>query len=124
MKKPFDLNTMLHRIEKAVAQYPKAAMFQLYEEGFTSVFEQLVSCVISIRTLDETTIPVSKRLFERGRTPQQIAALSLNELADLLYGSTFPHQKAETILSIANKALEEYNGELPADFDVLTSIKG
>ncbi len=124
MKKPFDLPIMLHRIEKAVAPYPKAAMFQLYEEGFTSIFEQLISCVVSIRTLDETTIPVSRLLFQKGRTPQQIATLSLTELANVMYGATFPHQKAATILSIAKKAMEEYNGELPADFKVLTSIKG
>lgn len=124
MKKPFDLNTMLQRIEKAVAKYPKAAMFQLYEEGFTSVFEQLISCIISIRTLDETTIPVSKRLFQKGRTPQQIAALSPDELAELLHGSTFAYQKAGTISGIAKKAIAEYNGNLPADFETLTSMKG
>jgi endonuclease-3 len=124
MKKPFDLHTMLSRIEKAVAKYPKAAMFQMYEEGFTSLFEQLISCIISIRTLDETTIPVSKRLFAKGRTPEQIAALSLDELAELLHGSTFSYQKAGTISGVAKKAIEEYNGVLPADFDVLTAMKG
>ena len=51
MKKPFDLKDMLQRIEKAVAPYPKAAMFELYERGYTSLFEQLVSYIISIRTL-------------------------------------------------------------------------
>ena len=124
MKKPFDLNTMLNRIEKAVAKYPKAAMFQLYEEGYTSIFEQLISCIISIRTLDETTIPVSKHLFAKARTPKQIAALPLDELAELLHGSTFDYQKAGTISGIARKAIEEYNGELPADYDVLTAMKG
>lgn len=124
MKKPFDIETMLQRIEKAVAPYPKAAMFQLYEEGFNSVFEQLISCIVSIRTLDETTIPVSKRLFLKGRTPKQIAVLSLDELSGLLHGSTFAYQKAGTILGIANKAMDEYNGELPADYDILTAMKG
>ena len=115
---------MLSRIEKAVVPYPKAAMFQLYEEGFTTIFEQLISCIVSIRTLDETTIPVSKNLFAKGRTPEQIAALSLDELAGLLHGSTFSYQKAGTILSAAKKAIEEHNGELPASYEVLTSIKG
>ena len=124
MKKPFDLNTMLNRIENAVAKYPKAAMFQLYEEGFTSLFEQLISCIISIRTLDETTIPVSKRLFAKARTPEQIASLSMNELDELLHGSTFPYQKAGTISGIAKTAIEQYNGTFPADFDVLTAMKG
>jgi endonuclease-3 len=52
MKLPFDLNVVLKRIEKAVAPYPKAAMFDLYERGYNTLFEQLISCIISIRTLD------------------------------------------------------------------------
>src|SRR5688500_17228843 len=64
-KRPYDLSDMLRRIEKAVKPFPKAAMFELYERGYTSLFEQLISCVISIRTLDETTIPVSERLFQQ-----------------------------------------------------------
>lgn len=58
MKKPFNLVIVLKRIEKAIKTYPKAAMFELYQKGYTTLFEQLISCIISIRTLDETTIPV------------------------------------------------------------------
>ena len=124
MKKDFELDEVLKRIEKAVAPYPKAAMFELYERGFNSLFEQLISCVVSIRTLDETTIPVSERLFARARTPQQILALAPGELEQLLYGSTFPGQKAATMTGIARAAVEQYNGELPADFKKLTDLKG
>ncbi len=124
MKKPFHLSTVLKRIEKAVTPYPKAAMFYLYEKGFTSLFEQLLSCIISIRTLDETTIPLSEKLFSRARTPQQLLKLSPKELEDFLYGSTFPGQKAYTMLGIAKAAVEEYGGDLPADFEKLTALKG
>ena len=112
---------MLARIEAAVSDYPKAAMFALQDEGYTSLFEQLVSCVISIRTMDETTIPVSLKLFEQARTPDAMLQLSLGEIADLLYGAIFPGQKAATILAIAQAAKE---GRLTADFESLTSIKG
>ncbi len=115
---------MLQRIEKAVASYPKAAMFQLYEEGYTSVFEQLISCIISIRTLDEVTIPVSHRLFAKARTAKEVAALEKEELAQLIHGTTFAYQKANTILNIAKEAEEQYNGDLPADYEVLTSFSG
>ena len=124
MKKPFHLPTVLKRIEKAVAPYPKAALFYLYEKGFTSLFEQLISCIISIRTLDETTIPLSEKLFSRARTPEQLLKLPPKELEDLLFGSTFPEQKAYTMLGIAKAAVEEYGGELPADFEKLTALKG
>ena len=124
MKKPFDLTEVLQRIEKAVAPYPKAAMFHLYEKGFTTLFEQLVSCVISIRTLDETTIPLSLKLFEKARTPEALLQLTPQQLEELLYGATFPGQKAYTLLGIAKAAVELYNGQLPADFDSLTALKG
>src|SRR5687768_10709631 len=66
-KLPYDLTDMLRRIEKSVKPFPKAAMFELYERGYTSLFEQLISCVVSIRTLDETTIPLSQKLFQHAR---------------------------------------------------------
>ncbi len=124
MKKPYDLDKMLQLIETAVASYPKAAMFQLYEEGFTSLFEQLISCVISIRTLDETTIPVSRRLFAKAGNAKQMAALHKDELMQLINGTTFAYQKVNTILAIAKKAEKEYDGSLPADYTVLTSFSG
>jgi endonuclease III len=124
VKLPFNLPVMLRRIEKAVAPYPKAAMFDLYERGYTTLFEQLVSCIISIRTLDETTIPVSLRLFEKARTPQALQKLAPKELEAILYGATFPGQKAYTMLGVAKAAVEEYGGALPADFEKLTSLKG
>ncbi len=84
---------MLRRIESSVAAFPKAAMFGLADEGYDSLFEQLVSCIISIRTLDETTILLSRKLFAKARRPEDILRLSMSEIADLLHGATFPGQK-------------------------------
>lgn len=120
----YPIALMLRRIEAAIKPFPKAAMFGLADEGYTSLFEQLVSCIISIRSLDETTFPLSRRLFEKARTPKQMLRLSMAEIADLLYGTTYPGQKAETILRIAELAATFPDETLPADFEVLTSIKG
>lgn len=122
MKHP--LKKMLARIEEAVKDYPKAAMFELYEQGYNTLFEQLVSCIISIRTLDETTIPLSLKLFKEARTPDALKRLGRDKIADILYGSTFPGQKADTMLAIADFALAQKSGVLPPDYDALTSIKG
>lgn len=123
-KKIFDLTLVLSRIEDAIKPYPKAAMFDLYERGFNSLFEQLISCIVSIRTLDETTIPVSLRLFEAARTPEQLLALDIPTLTQILYGTTYPDQKAYTMRGIADRIVNEFGGELPADFTTLTSLKG
>ena len=120
----FPLDTVLRRIEPAIAPYPKAAMFDLFERGYNTLFEQLISCIVSIRTLDETTIPVSLRLFDIARTPAEVAALSPDELTPLLYGTQYPDQKAHTMIGIAQRIMTEFGGTLPADFDTLTSFKG
>lgn len=124
MKQPFELTIVLSRIEEAIRPYPKAAMFDLFERGYNTLFEQLISCIVSIRTLDETTIPVSLRLFEKARTPEQLLTLDIPTLTQLLYGTTYPDQKAYTMQGIAQRIVNEFEGELPADFLTLTSLKG
>jgi endonuclease III len=124
MKENFDLDTVLERIGKATKGFPKAAMFELAERGYSSLFEQLISCIISIRTLDETTIPVSLRLFREARTPEAILKLGTGRLTALLYGSTYPEQKTQTIQGVARAAMKEFGGQLPATFDQLTALKG
>lgn len=112
------------RIREAVQKFPKAAMFKLYEDGYQSLFEQLISCLISVRTYDEVSLPVSRRLFDRARTPEEIAQLSIAEIQTLIQACTYPEQKAQQIRTIAQQILTEYQGELPADLDVLLKFKG
>ncbi|WP_234733078.1 endonuclease III domain-containing protein [Tellurirhabdus bombi] len=124
MKPDFDLDVVLTRVEEAIRPYPKAAMFELTERGYSSLFEQLISCIISIRTLDETTIPISERLFAVARTPEQFLQLDASRLTQLLYGSSYPDQKAATMLGIAQRTVDEFDGQLPADYETLISLKG
>jgi len=123
-KQAFDIDVALGRIEQAVQPWPKAALFQLAEEGYTSVFEQLLACMISIRTYDEVTLPVSRTLFARARTPAAVGALSWEELDSLISPSTFHERKANQILAIARQLEEAYDGTLPGERDVLLSFGG
>lgn len=123
-KRPFDIDLALERIEEAVRPWPKAALFQLAEEGFASTFEQLLACIISIRTYDEVTLPVSRRLFERARTPSSVSALRWEELDGLISPSTFHERKAHQILAIAREVAERFGETLPGEREVLLSFAG
>lgn len=123
-KVPFDIDIALERIEQAVQPWPKAALFQLAEEGYTSMFEQLLACIISIRTYDEVTLPVSRKLFAVARTPAAVGRLSWEELDGLISPSTFHERKANQILAIAREVDEKFGETLPGDRDVLLSFAG
>ncbi len=124
MKKPFDIDLGVERISVAVQPWPKAAMFELADSGFDSPFEQLVACMISIRTYDETTVPVAKRLFERARTPAEMLKLKPDEIDELIGKSTFHERKAAQIHEIAGRVLDEYDGQVPCDTEILQSFPG
>ena len=123
-KKSFDIRRAVKLIDEAIRPYKKAAMFELAEDGFNSAFEQLVACMISIRTFDEVTIPVVRQLFEQARTPEQMSQLSMAEIDTLIRQSTFHERKAVQILEIARRAVSEFGGELPCDEEVLQSFSG
>jgi endonuclease III len=123
-KKPFDIDSALLRIKNAVQPWPKAALFELAENGFTSTFEQLIACIISIRTYDEVTLPVSHKLFERARTPLAISKLAYEELDSIIRPSTFHERKATQILEIAHRTVDEFDGNLPCDRELLMSFAG
>jgi endonuclease-3 len=112
-KRPFDIEQAIPLLREAVRPYPKAALFELAAEGHNSVFEQLIACIISIRTMDEVTLPVARRLFAQARTPAQLAALSPKTIDDLIGACTYHEPKSHTIHTIAQRTVAELLASYP-----------
>jgi endonuclease-3 len=123
-KEPFDIDRAIQLVREAVKPFKKAAMFELADDGYDLPFEQLVACIISIRTLDEVSLPTAKRLFEVARTPKEIASLSVAQIDERIRASTFHEPKARTIRDIAQRVVEEFKGKLPCDAETLLSFRG
>ena len=124
MKVPFDIDIVMGRIQEAVRPFPKAALFELADEGYRTPFEQLLACMISIRTLDEVTLPTARRLFERARTPLAMSQLPVQTIAELIRPSTFYENKAPQIHAIACRVVADFGGIVPCEDDVLRSFPG
>ncbi len=123
-KEPFDIDVVTARIAEAVQPYPKAAMFELAQEGYNSPFEQLIACIISIRTYDEVSLPTARALFARAKTPSAMLQLTVATIDELIRASTFHERKAEQIRQIAAQLVDEFAGELPCDRELLLSFNG
>lgn len=123
-KQAFDINFVIDKLREAVRPFPKAAMFALAEEGYRSPFEQLIACILSIRTRDETSLPVARKLFQRASTPEAMRQLSVAEIEQIIQRSTFADAKAKQIWEMSDRILQEFSGELPCDFETLISFNG
>ena len=126
-KEPFDIHEAFRRLDRVCVGLPKAAMFALRDEGYASPFEQLISSLISARTLDETTLPVSRRLFAVARTPEAMASLGEADLVRLLAPVTFPEPKARDIIALSREIAAEggpEGGRVPDTVEGLTRFRG
>jgi endonuclease III len=121
-KDPFDIDLVFRLLRQATRELPKAAMFDLRDQGYDTPFEQLVAALISARTRDETTTPVCLRLFARARTAEAMAALPEAELLELLQGATFPEPKARDILALSRSIAAA--GAVPDTMEGLQALRG
>ncbi|MGL5255103.1 MAG: endonuclease III domain-containing protein [Brevinema sp.] len=87
-------------------------------------FMVLLSTILSLRTKDETTGPAALRLFEKAQTPEEIVALGADEIAKAIFPVGFYKTKSQSIVKIATILLSKYNGEVPADLDLLLTLPG
>ncbi|MBI2542305.1 endonuclease III [Candidatus Woesearchaeota archaeon] len=93
-------------------------------EKTRSPFMVLVSCLLSLRTNDKITGPVSKNLFKIADTPEKINKLPLKKLKKIIKSVNFYITKSKRIKEISKTLLEKYNGKVPGDFDELMKFKG
>ena len=87
-------------------------------------FRTLISCLLSLRTKDETTAGASERLFRLARTPARMLALSPAQIERAIFPVGFYHTKARTIRAVCRTLLECHGGRVPDDLDELLAIKG
>lgn len=87
-------------------------------------FRVLVSTVLSLRTKDETTAEASARLFREARTPQEVCNLGEKRVRDLIYPVGFYRVKAQNIIGICEKLIDQYDGRVPDSIDKLLEFRG
>ena len=83
-----------------------------------------ISCILSLRTKDETTLPASERLFALAETPQDMLKLTATRIEKEIFPVGFYKTKARTILGISQRLIDEFGGQVPNDLDTLLTFKG
>jgi endonuclease-3 len=123
-KQPFEPVRVIELLREAVKGLPEPSMFELRNRGYGSLFQQVVACMISVRTYEEVSLPASIRLFERAPTAAAVAGLSTDEIDRLISPSTFHERKAVQIQQIARTTAAEYDGMLPCEEETVLAFPG
>ena len=87
-------------------------------------FKILISCLLSLRSRDETTEKISNHLFQIADTPEKISTISLKKLEAIIYSTGHYHKKALTLKHVSKELIQRFNSKVPETQEELLSIKG
>lgn len=89
-----------------------------------SPFRVLISCILSLRTKDETTYPATERLFAKAKDPAGMLRLREASIAKLIFPVGFYRRKASQIRGISRILLGRHGGEVPRTIEELLELPG
>ncbi len=117
-----EIHEVVEILRQTVRQWEDPAVTQVAQNR--DPYRVLVSCILSLRTQDETTHQASKRLFGLASRPEEMIRLSPGRIEKAIYPVGFYRNKAKTILEISRALLEKYGGRVPAELDEILKLKG
>ncbi|MBA4347762.1 MAG: endonuclease III [Clostridiales bacterium] len=91
---------------------------------FTSPFELLVATILSAQSTDVMVNKCTQELFPVANTPEQIAAMTEEELFPYIKRCGFFNTKGRHILETARILVAEFGGEVPANIETLQTLPG
>ena len=115
-----NIDAVIGTLKPFVRQWDEPIVGRYRADPFTT----LISCLLSLRTRDETTRGASERLFRIARTPEQLLALSTAAIERAIFPVSFYRIKARTLRTVCRTLMERYEGCVPHDLDELLTIKG
>ncbi len=87
-------------------------------------FQVLISCLLSLRTRDETTAAASTRLFKLAIEPSEMLKLKPEAIESAIYPVSFYRNKTLQIIKICQRLLSAYDGKVPDKIDQLLTLAG
>ena len=91
---------------------------------FGTPYELLTATILSAQCTDVRVNMITEELFKVADTPEDMLKLGQKKLQEIIRPCGLSKTKSHNIIKTAELLLEEYNGEVPADFDALTSLAG
>ncbi|MCR5393939.1 MAG: endonuclease III [Bacteroidales bacterium] len=103
-----------------LANQPNAQTELIYHNPF----ELLVAVILSAQCTDKRVNMVTPELLRAFPTAEAMARQTADEVYEYVKSISYPHAKAEHLVAMAQRLVDDYGGEVPEDYDALLSLPG
>ena len=123
MQKPKNIEKIISLLKKEVKDFQNPVVSKIGEIQ-DDPFKVLISCILSLRTQDRTTGPISLKLFQQAGTPHKLARMPLKKIQKIIRPVNYYITKSVRIKDISKTIIEKYDGKVPDTFEKLLELKG
>lgn len=119
-----DIKNIVKKLELITKKFAPTLIEQIIDEYGKNPYLILISCLLSLRARDKTTIYVCRSLFSLAKTPQDMLKISQSKLEKIIFRSGFYKNKAKAIHDVSRAIVNKFHGKVPKTYAELISIKG
>ena len=120
----FDIEAALTAVDSAFAGWSDAPVFAFVAQHQSDPWKVLVSCILSLRTLDQVTTVVAPRLLDAAPNPAAMVALDEETIARLAYPVAFYRNKARQLRALSALLARDHAGAVPDTLEGLLALPG
>ncbi|MCL4125505.1 UNVERIFIED_CONTAM: hypothetical protein GTU68_048427 [Idotea baltica] len=87
-------------------------------------FTLLVAVLLSAQCTDERVNQVTPKLFKRARSAKKMMTVPVEEILEIIRPCGLSPTKSKAIAGLSKILVEQYDGQVPQDFEALESLPG
>lgn len=116
--------TTKDRYQQVMERFEKEMPSPKTELNYSNPFELLVAVILSAQCTDKRVNMITPPLFEAFPTAKDLADADSETVFEYIKSVSYPNNKTKSLLGMARKLVDDFNGEIPEDIDSLLTIPG
>jgi len=112
------------RYEKMVERFRKEMPTPTTELHYDNPYQLLVAVILSAQCTDKRINMVTPAFFETFPTPEALAKAAPEDVFDKIRSVSYPNNKTKSLLGMARKLVDDFDSNVPDDFERLLSLPG
>lgn len=116
--------TKKERYNNVIGWFEQNAHSSETELDYKDNYQLLVAVILSAQCTDKRVNQITPNLFYDFPTAEVMAESSQEEIFEYIKSCSYPNNKAKSLVGMAQKLVNEYQGEVPDTFEELITIPG
>jgi endonuclease III len=116
--------TKKERYQFVIGYFEKNMPVAETELTFDNSYELLVAVILSAQCTDKRVNMTTPDIFRKYPTVKALSKASFDELFPFIKSISYPNNKTRHLIGMANKVMEQFNGEIPMTVEELVQLPG